>query len=137
MRIAVISDIHGNLGALRAVLAEIVMRSADLAVNLGDMLSGPLFPSECADLLIPLRIATIRGNHEGQLLTLSSERMGESDRFTLSQLRSDHIAWVEQLPATMRILGKIRLYASQSREVRLGTTALFRFSALRESVGDI
>ncbi|WP_275663104.1 metallophosphoesterase family protein [Laribacter hongkongensis] len=36
MKIAAISDIHGNLAALDAVLADIRLRGADLIVNLGD-----------------------------------------------------------------------------------------------------
>jgi len=36
MRIAVISDVHGNLPALEAVLADIEARGADLTVHLGD-----------------------------------------------------------------------------------------------------
>ena len=46
MRIAVLSDIHGNVAALEAVLADIAKREADLIVNLGDSLSGALFPAE-------------------------------------------------------------------------------------------
>ena len=38
----------------------------NLVVNLGDIFSGPLFPAECANRLIPLGIPTIRGNHERQ-----------------------------------------------------------------------
>jgi predicted phosphodiesterase len=43
-RIAVLSDIHGNLGALDAVLADIESRGADQIVNLGDICSGALLP---------------------------------------------------------------------------------------------
>jgi len=42
MRIAVIADIHGNLPALEAVLADIRRRKADRVINLGDCVSGPL-----------------------------------------------------------------------------------------------
>ncbi len=49
MKIAAISDIHGNLAALDAVLADIEARGVDLIVKLGDMLSGALQPCETAD----------------------------------------------------------------------------------------
>ena len=55
MRIAVLSDIHGNLAALRAVLDDVTAQGVDLTVNLGDILSGPLNPAETADFLIPFR----------------------------------------------------------------------------------
>ena len=41
MRIAVIADIHGNLPALEAVLADIQRRGVDRTINLGDSVSGP------------------------------------------------------------------------------------------------
>ncbi|WP_411970129.1 metallophosphoesterase family protein [Paucibacter sp. Y2R2-4] len=44
MRIAVLSDIHGNLAALEAVVADFRRRGVDAVVNLGDSLSGPLLP---------------------------------------------------------------------------------------------
>ena len=70
MKLAVISDIHGNLLALRAVLADIARQGVDQTVNLGDILSGPLQPAETADLLMTCNFPTIRGNHERQLLAL-------------------------------------------------------------------
>ena len=102
MRIAVISDIHGNLAALEAVLADIATRGTDLVVNLGDALSGPLLPAECADRLIPLELPTIRGNHERQLLIQGPEEMGLSDRYTISCLGLDHRRWIDGLPESIR-----------------------------------
>ena len=64
LRIAAISDIHGNLPALEAVLADIARRGADLVVNCGDILSGPLWPAETAERLMALNLPTIAGNHE-------------------------------------------------------------------------
>ncbi|CAG2147464.1 metallophosphoesterase family protein [Cupriavidus plantarum] len=52
MRFAMISDIHGNIWALEAVLATIrAMGDIDMIVNPGDILSGPLEPSATADRL--------------------------------------------------------------------------------------
>ena len=50
--IAVLSDIHGNLPALEAVAADARAAGAARFVNLGDSLSGPLWPAETADLLM-------------------------------------------------------------------------------------
>ncbi|HTB96262.1 MAG TPA: metallophosphoesterase family protein [Terracidiphilus sp.] len=94
MRIAVLADIHGNLGALDAVLADIELRHVDLTVNLGDTVSGPLQPSETADRLMPLEFPTVSGNHERQLLTLDRERMGASDLFAAARLKPDHWNWL-------------------------------------------
>jgi predicted phosphodiesterase len=103
MRIAAISDIHGNLAALDAVLADIARRDVDRIVNLGDILSGPLDPAGTADRLIALDLPTIRGNHERQLLTLERAAMGVSDAHTAPLLGDAHRAWLTALPATMRL----------------------------------
>ncbi|HEV2674279.1 MAG TPA: metallophosphoesterase family protein [Aliidongia sp.] len=103
MKIAILADIHGNLPALDAVLADLAPRGIDLTVNLGDIVSGPLFPCETADRLMPLGLPTIRGNHERQLLTEAPERMGPSDRFAAGALRADQKHWLAGLPATLRI----------------------------------
>lgn len=100
---AALSDIHGNLAALDAVLAEIRSAGADLIVNLGDILSGALYPRETADRLIPLGLPTIRGNHERQVLAGDRERMGLSDRWALDGLRQDQLDWIEGLPNTLSI----------------------------------
>ncbi|ATE63775.1 metallophosphoesterase family protein [Rhizorhabdus dicambivorans] len=109
MRIAAISDIHGNLAALDAVLADIGRRGADLTVNLGDILSGPLQPAETADRLIPLDLPTIAGNQERQLLTLDIADMGASDAYAAPRLTPAHRAWLAGLPPTLRIAPDILL----------------------------
>ncbi|HLY41940.1 MAG TPA: metallophosphoesterase family protein [Terracidiphilus sp.] len=101
MRIAVIGDIHGNLGALEAVLADIENRGADVTVNLGDVVSGPLQPRQTAERLIGMPIPTIRGNHERQLLTVPEGDMGESDRHAMQRLSPDQYAWLEGFPSTL------------------------------------
>ena len=45
-RIAVVSDIHGNLPALQAVVQDFQRRGVDGVINLGDSLSGPLLPQQ-------------------------------------------------------------------------------------------
>lgn len=108
-RIAVLSDIHGNLAALDAVLADAGRRGFDRMVNLGDICSGGLFPRETADRLTALDLPTIRGNHERQVLTLPPERMGLSDRHAAATMRPDQIAWFESLPETLRLTDEVLL----------------------------
>ncbi|HEY3540192.1 MAG TPA: metallophosphoesterase family protein [Trinickia sp.] len=103
MKIAALSDIHGNLAALDAVLADIRSAGADLIVNLGDILSGALYPSETADRLMPLSLPTIRGNHERQVLARDRARMGQSDQWALDCLRPDQLDWIDGLPSTLPV----------------------------------
>jgi predicted phosphodiesterase len=101
MRIAVISDVHGNLPALEAVLADIAASDSDLTLNLGDILSGPLWPAETAQRLMALNLPTIRGNHERQLLTLPRGSMGASDAFAAESIHAVQRDWLASLPVTM------------------------------------
>jgi predicted phosphodiesterase len=101
MKIAALSDIHGNLGALDAVLADIARRGADRIVNLGDIVSGPLQPRETAARLMTLGFTTIRGNHERQLLDPDREAMGKSDRYAADMLTDPQRQWLAGLPATL------------------------------------
>ena len=97
MRIAVLSDIHGNLQALRAVLYDLAHRQVDTIVNLGDSLSGPLQPSETALFLLAQPWVHLAGNHERQLLDFAPERRGPSDRYAHSQLSSEAFDWIAKL----------------------------------------
>jgi predicted phosphodiesterase len=69
MRVAALYDIHGNLPALEAVLAEPDGLAADLVVVGGDALAGPM-PAETLGLLVALgdRVAWVRGNTEREVI---------------------------------------------------------------------
>ncbi|MCX6048243.1 MAG: metallophosphoesterase family protein [Chloroflexi bacterium] len=64
MRIALISDIHGNLTAFQAVLADIARSYVDQIVFLGDASALGPQPKAVVDLLQALGCACIKGNHE-------------------------------------------------------------------------
>jgi predicted phosphodiesterase len=102
VKIAALSDIHGNLLALEAVLADLDRRGADLIVNLGDILSGPLLPRETADRLMALGFPTISGNHERQVLCMAPEDMGASDRYASGTITQAQRDWMSALPPVMR-----------------------------------
>ncbi|MDP5278031.1 metallophosphoesterase family protein [Sphingomonas sp. DG1-23] len=102
-RIAVLSDIHGNLPALEAVVADAEARGCRHFLNLGDLLSGPLWPAETADFLMARDWPTIAGNHERQVLRLAPERMNASDAFTRPLLSQAQLGWMAGLPATLAL----------------------------------
>jgi putative phosphoesterase len=97
MRIGVVSDIHGNLLALRAVVDDMARRGVDQVVNLGDSLSGPLQPSETAEFLMAQRWRHLAGNHERQVLEGTSRRGFDSDAFTRARLGERALAWLATL----------------------------------------
>lgn len=103
MRFAAVSDIHGNLPALEAVIADIEAKGVGAVVNLGDSLSGPLWPVETAERLIALGWPCLAGNHERQLLTLPAEEMGRTDAATAARLTDGVRAWMARLPASLAL----------------------------------
>ncbi len=103
MRIAAISDVHGNLPALDAVLEHIAAQRVDLTVNLGDILSGGVLPAATADRLLALRLPTVRGNHERQVLETALDSMGPSDRLAAEQLRPEVSAWLASLTPRLEV----------------------------------
>jgi predicted phosphodiesterase len=98
MRLAVIADVHGNLPALEAVLADLARRDAAAVVNLGDCLSGPLWPAETADLLMRLDFPTVRGNHDRVVAAGDVASMGPTDRFTYDAIGEGRLRWLRGLP---------------------------------------
>lgn len=103
MRLAVLSDIHGNLRALETVHREIKAAAPDLIVNLGDCLSGPLWPEETAQYLAAEGWPTVRGNHDRELAETPAADLGESDAFAHRYLSRGSREWIAALPATMSV----------------------------------
>jgi predicted phosphodiesterase len=104
--VAVLSDIHGVLPALDAVLAEPAVRAADRIVLTGDIAAGPQ-PSDVLDRLIGLgdRVTWVRGNADRELIELAR---GEVDdvgdpiaHWAAGQLGPDHLDWLASLPLSV------------------------------------
>ncbi len=117
MRIAVIADIHGNLPALEAVLADLDGRGADLLVDLGDCASGPLWPRETMERLAKLDALTVRGNHDRQVAEFAPEEMAASDSFAFGELTRDQRELLGKLPMTRFIApGILACHATPARD---------------------
>ncbi|RRA98916.1 metallophosphoesterase family protein [Larkinella rosea] len=67
LKIAVISDIHANLPALKTVLNDIENRRADQVYCLGDLVDFAPWPNEVIDLIRQNRIPTLMGNHDERI----------------------------------------------------------------------
>jgi predicted phosphodiesterase len=107
MRLAVVADIHGNLLALEAVLEDIRRRAADCMINLGDCVSGPLWPRETMDLLDTLGLITVRGNHDRWVAEMPRERMYASDAYAFDVLTAEQRARLGALPAQCHLADSI------------------------------
>lgn len=64
MKIAVLSDIHGNFDALNAVTGSLEFLECDLRINLGDSIGYYFQPVSVLDQLDKLGFLSVRGNHE-------------------------------------------------------------------------
>lgn len=103
MRLAVISDIHGNIAALEAVLDDIQRRGIERIVNLGDCLSGPFDAVATADRLMALDLLTVSGNHDRQLFDRPREKMGQWEAWIIDDLTATHLDWIKSLPQVARL----------------------------------
>lgn len=108
-KIALLSDIHGNIPALEAVTADIQHRGVDIVATLGDLVSGPLWPVETIRFLMQQNWIQISGNHERQLLTLPPPEQGPSDRNADSLLNEEEHDWLRRLPASIQLTEEIFL----------------------------
>ncbi len=120
MRLAVLSDVHGNTPALRAVLAAVDRLRPDLIINLGDVASGAVDPRGTLDLLRQRDdILTLRGNHERQLLDLPPAGMGAVDAFTHGLLSDQDRRWMAGLPAELEPSpGVLAVHAAPGDDLR-------------------
>ena len=75
-------------------------RDVDRTINLGDCVSGPLWPREVCDLLMASSSLVIRGNHDRWVSGPDPASMGPSDRYAHSNLGADHRHWLGALPTS-------------------------------------
>lgn len=101
MRALVLSDIHGSLEALTAVLAA--AQPFDTLWNLGDIVGYGASPNEVIDLIRPLAEITVRGNHDRVCCGLSSA-LGfnpvarAAALWTNRALTPENLAWLRSVP---------------------------------------
>ena len=100
MKIAVISDVHGNSAALDAVMADAARRGVDRMVNLGDTISGPLDPKGTAKRLMAADLPTVSGNHDRWLYDPPDGEPPLWEIWTLPEIGTVEIDWLRGLPPT-------------------------------------
>jgi predicted phosphodiesterase len=111
MRIALIADIHGNLPALEAVLAEIAAQPVDQIVCLGDVLSFGPQPHEVLARLRALGCHVVMGNADADALDPPAldgmegdrRRLGDMDVWTHSLLTEDEQAYMRSFQPTVTV----------------------------------
>lgn len=94
-RIAVISDIHGNMTALRAVLADIEARGITRIVNLGDLAGKGPDGDQVIDLCREVCEVNVRGNWDEALATVTDAAWATPVQ---ERLGPERCAWLGSLP---------------------------------------
>ncbi|WP_112181975.1 MULTISPECIES: metallophosphoesterase [Paraliobacillus] len=107
MKIAFISDVHGNAIALDAVLNDIRKKEVDKIVVLGDLAYRGPEPKRSIDLIKNLNTTVIKGNaddwivrgvRKGEVPDAALDKMNEERDWSVAQLSQADIAYLEKLP---------------------------------------
>jgi putative phosphoesterase len=105
-RVAVLSDVHGVLPALTAVLAEPDVAGAELIVLTGDIAAGPQ-PVQTLDLLLSLgeRVVWVGGNCERELVDAArgNDVPEPISAWAGARLRADQVALLDGLPRSVTL----------------------------------
>ncbi|MFD0330772.1 metallophosphoesterase family protein [Streptacidiphilus monticola] len=146
-RVAVLSDIHGNVPALRAVLAEPEVRAAELVVLCGDLTWGPE-PQQTYELLAGLgdRAVGVRGNADRYAAEIAAgvrEPAAERESWIPARHSQEAAAFLARLPFSLVVdvdgLGPVRFCHGSPRSdhelVTPGTPAS-RFAELAAAVAE-
>src|SRR5580693_3781063 len=112
MRIAIVSDIHGNRRAFDAVLADLREVAPDLIVHGGDLSSGGAHPAEIIEQIQSLGWPGVLGNTDEMLyapnrltefaatlpqLAAVLQRVADTIPWTVAKLGTDRVAWLQKL----------------------------------------
>lgn len=119
MRYAILSDIHGNLEALDAVLADAATH-ADGLLCLGDIVGYGADPAACIERVAERAQAVVAGNHEhgvAGLLGLAWFNPGAQAavKWTRGRLDGDHRAWLASRPLVLEVDDATLVHASPAR----------------------
>src|SRR5581483_5628888 len=98
MKHAIIADIHGNLEALQAVLADIKAQQCDRIVCLGDIVGYNASPRACMDIVRSMDIPCVKGNHDDYCSTACAlegfnPHAAAAVRWTRAQLSEEQKEW--------------------------------------------
>ena len=102
MRFAIFGDIHANLHALQAVLADASGQEATHHICMGDIVGYNAFPRECLQLVRDLECPTVKGNHDDQVsMDVTQEGLNplaeEALDWTREQLAPGDQQWLREL----------------------------------------
>ncbi|MBA9026245.1 metallophosphoesterase family protein [Peribacillus huizhouensis] len=121
MKLAFISDIHGNAAALDAVLHDIKLRNVDQVYVLGDLCYRGIEPKRALELVRALNCEVIKGNAdewvirgvgEGEVPNQALEMMNRERDWIVSQLDEECIEYLKERPTELNLtFGDVTIHA--------------------------
>jgi len=104
VRVAVLSDVHGNAAALEAVLADIRARGPfDRILNGGDLAFGGPRPREAVERLMASGYPAVIGNTDEMVAASSDGAAGELAAWARTRLAPEQVDWLRSLPRSQRV----------------------------------
>ena len=85
-------------------------RPVDTTVVLGDLVSGPLWPSETAHFLMQQNWYLVAGNHDRQLVDPDNATFGPTDELADAVITTEQRDWLRNIPSSQTIFGDIFLF---------------------------
>ena len=113
--IALISDIHGNIDALNAVVADIKKKQVDEIDCLGDVVGYGGAPGDCVRYVMEHCTSTVMGNHEEMAVLgviLGPERVAAGIRAAREELTPKEKKWLKELPILEKVHGVTLVHSS-------------------------
>jgi putative phosphoesterase len=120
MKIAAFYDVHGNVPALEAVLAEVEREGVDRIVFGGDIASGPL-PRETIELVRSLDADFVRGNADRLDSPAMSPEWDAARRWLEQELTGEQIEWLANLPFSAVLDDVLYVHATPQDDVTVIT----------------
>ncbi|MHB1500502.1 MAG: metallophosphoesterase family protein [Candidatus Dormibacteria bacterium] len=124
-RICVLSDVHGNVYSLEAVLQDIRKLGCDTLVVAGDIAAHGPAPVESVDLIRSLGAITVRGNTDRYLAEGSAPKPGTRDPeqslsldWSREQLGADRLRFLGELPPSVTLAGCLVVHGSPGDDER-------------------
>jgi len=151
MRIAIVSDIHGNLTALESVVADLRLVAPDVVLHGGDLAHGGARPAEIVDRVRELGWEGVRGNTDEMLWSPENlqnvaakapsmaklfHMIEEMRVWTCERTGEERIAWLGEIPMAQR-RGELALVHASSRDTWRGPGRDASEAELRDAFGEL
>ena len=119
MKVAVISDVHANLEALEAVLADARANGAETFWCLGDIVGYGADPDAVVETIRALGSPAVAGNHDWAACGLTSTRQfnrhaAAAAEWTARTMKPENLDWLKALPLVERVEGVLLVHATPS-----------------------